>query len=305
MDHNRYEIIKLQNSLLNNGSFHNKYHVRDLQANVNAAINKGQGVSWITLQKSLKLVNELDKSRIIKGMLEKHSDIVVKLGDSRVANEIDIASRLKKKRGFIRFIGSFHCADDYLEDHTLDMVQNHDGIKRKQLCKGKEKTMSSIVMPYYPEGSIGRYRWSKSNVHILRSLLKQTLMFILNAYDTDGLIHGDLHVDNILIAETYVANVHCTFSNGQRISIETHGKTPIIMDFEYSKFTKMSKMDNMMFLTDINKWLWTMTPPKIENLDPSIIHDIGSLVTSININMKDPLELVKAFHMIDKIDVMR
>ena len=289
-----FSLQQLQNSLLGNNSTHNKYRLwslPDLQANANKAINSGSAVDWIKIEKALKQIGVIDKSRVLQGKLREHSDIVIKIGDGLVQHELDIGKVIGKQRGYIRFLGHFHCNDDYLE---------HNGKKMTPLCKSKGNTMKVIIMPHYPLGSVGDYPWTHDTLPALRSLLKQAILFYMAAYEATGFIHKDLHDKNILISDTALHRVRKTFKDGTTIVVPTHGKTAVLMDFEISRFSQSRPMDTYDFYHDIQRML-TLLPDHITWLSKASIQLLTNFVGKNSIEMKPISSLYPLFDMIDTI----
>lgn len=175
-----------------------------------------------------------EDSRVLLAYLDKnHSkvNIVVKMGreNSTIKNEYSISERLHKTNcsGFIKFICIFECYDNNSSD---------------KICQGtpeKNTKKEVLIMKYYNEGSVKRHAWTNSNLHILRSILIQTIYSLVVAYQNTGFIHNDAHLDNILIKRT--TRTHNNYQIDRRIiEIETNNYTCIIMDFENCFFTDKS-----------------------------------------------------------------
>lgn len=175
-----------------------------------------------------------EDSRVLLAYLDKnHSkvNIVVKMGreNSTIKNEYSISERLHKTNcsGFIKFICIFECYDNNSSD---------------KICQGtpeKNTKKEVLIMKYFNEGSVKRHAWTNSNLHILRSILIQTIYSLVVAYQNTGFIHNDAHLDNILIKRT--TRTHNNYQIDRRIiEIETNNYTCIIMDFENCFFTDKS-----------------------------------------------------------------
>lgn len=260
-----------------------------MQSNVNRALNNGNGhdIDWITTVK------------VLKGKLKQHNDIVIKIGDSIVKKEIEIGKIVGKQRGFIRFLGHFHCHDDYLDHNGKSDNKN----QRKKVCKGKGADTSVIIMPYYPHGSVGDYKWKIESLPVLKSLLKQALLFYLAAYDASKFIHGDLHAKNILISTTSLKTVRKTFKDKDTIKtivIPTLGHTAVLMDFENSKFGEGKTMDLVNLYYDVQK-LFQLLPSQITWLSPQSVQSIIHAISTSSINLLPWTSMYLVFDMIDEI----
>ena len=91
--------------------------------------------------------------------------------------------------------------------------------------------MGIMVMPYYPQGSVGKYKWSPESYATLRMCMSQIICSLMQAYETTQLIHNDTHLDNIIISKTTKPSIPYTIS-GKRIDVPTNGFRITIMDYE-------------------------------------------------------------------------
>lgn len=212
----------------------NKYHID---------CNKiEQDPSLLDINKIVQYKNEV---AILSGILKDINDgkleeiskirqIVVKIGQvgKTLEKEFGIGSLINKHNipGFINYICLFDCYDDtYKKDLPI-----------KQICdapKIDSNIRKVLIMPYVIEGSIKHYNWEFSKYDILRSIIIQCIMSSMIAYDKVGFIHGDFHLDNILLKKTkkkyIVYNVE-TAEGIKPIKIPTNGYKIVIMDFEQS-----------------------------------------------------------------------
>lgn len=286
-----YTVHQLQNSLANGGNTKNlKYFISNCQHEANAAITKGRTVDWLHVEKSLKITQDYDKSRVLKAVLKSKKHVIAKIGDDMIQREYQLAERLKSKRGFIRFFCYFTCDDDYLE---------HPGT-RKTMCKGHGSKMNIILMPYYELGSVGDYGWNMKNVGILRSVVQQTMLIVFSSWYEDGFIHGDLHVKNVLIKPNHYSHMNLNV-NKKKFRVETLGYSPVIMDFENSRFeNKRNAFAISHFLMDLNKFFVTMST-FIKNLDVTTIFPISHVINQVAITMGDMHKLNEIFELCENI----
>lgn len=261
----QYTIIQLQNSLVNGDPNSSKYLISTCQNLVktqNQLRKRRIAIDWLTIEETLKLKQDYDKSRVLHAHVKQSDYIVVKLGnDNIIAKEHQIAEELDGACGFLKYI----C---YL-------------------------TSNVHVMPYLPLGSIGDYEWSTSNVHILRSLMKQTFLFILSAWENKKFYHGDLHLKNVLIQTTTYDNVHIS-PFGMNHIVPTHNYTPLIMDFENSTFMNNKKDIPLMtqrFYMDLNKLFLSMST-FIKNIDVTSVSAMLQIISTAAVQMKDVKELL-------------
>lgn len=94
-----------------------------------------------------------------------------------------------------------------------------------------------LIMPYISEGSLRKFNWNPEYFDILKSVILQTIMSSFVAYETCGFIHGDFHLDNILLKKTKKREI----LYGSR-SIPTNGYKIVIMDFDSSWMVEEREM---------------------------------------------------------------
>jgi serine/threonine protein kinase len=111
------------------------------------------------------------------------------------------------------------------------IIKNQDMIQTYYLCKSGKEQIGILAMNYYKLGSIGNYLWNKTNLNILKNVLKQTIFSVLYAYEKIGFIHGDLHPNNVLLKNAK-AKTEITFGSAI-LKINTFEAR--IMEFEKTK----------------------------------------------------------------------
>jgi len=248
-----------------------KYYLSYCQDKINKQNPNTNG--WLNIIKTLKLpLQDYDKSRILLAKLEEHKDIVVKIGDNEnIIREYEMAKKLYKLKGFVKFICFLECNDNFL---------NYPNKNRNYLCNGNGSQMKIIIMPYYEMGCIGFYSWTNDNIKTLRTCIKHALLSYINAF-TNGYLHGDFHPGNILLKTTKQTSIDYLFEGiGEVKNIETNGIRSWIMDFENTRhITKDNKKDIMDFYFDIQKFFTLLQDHRfIKNLDRTSL----LFVTQIN-----------------------
>jgi serine/threonine protein kinase len=176
-----------------------------------------------------KTIKEKEDIRIIEAFLKssstqtqyyKKKHLVLKIGPSTktIKKEYNISERLSDIPGFINAI----CIHTCLDTHETS----------GRLCTGKQgdEWRSVLVLPYLKDGSMESFQWSDSNLHIMKSLLKQIICSCWNAFELHGFIHNDLHLNNIMLKKTTKKNV--SYKTGG--IIETNGFLAKIIDFDRS-----------------------------------------------------------------------
>jgi hypothetical protein len=209
--------------------------------------------------KYLNLIDFLHKSLnenaiILRALYDNKKDIVLKISNIKsIINEYDISKILKNMQNFISYYYWFTC-----NDNIVNIINNERMIKKYKLCNYGSDPIGILVMNYYKIGSIGEYEWTEYNFHILKNVLMQTSFAIIYAYDKYNFIHGDLHVNNILLkpkAEcelTYeYINKTQNKSGSKQIIIYTY--IALIMDFEKSKINATNEIQYMVM--DLQKLL--------------------------------------------------
>ncbi len=287
----QYAVSQLRNSFINGEPNASKYFLSTCQRRVNDALDLGKHVDWLTIEKSLKMTYS-----VLKAILQQNGAVIVKLGGRAVKREYEVGELLKTQRGFLKFICHFACNDDYLE---------HSGATpNKTLCKSRGDSMHAIVMPYMDAGSVGDHAWTLQNVEVLRSLMKQSVLFVLSAWEKSKFLHGDLHVKNILIKPTTYEKVHVTLF-GQTISVPTHEFTPLVMDFENSEFVTARDLafGTQRFFMDLAKLFATMST-FIKNIDVTTVFKVSQRINNTAVNLGDASELLGLIPLVDGLSVL-
>ena len=172
---------------------------------------------WIELQNQLEHTSS--DYKIFTGLLEKKKHIAVKVGiSSNLKNEYDVGKSLHACKNFIGFYCIFHCTNDIKNVNV-----------GKSLCKSAGNTLGILVMPFYELGRIDKYKWTRENFDVLKSVLKHTICSLLYAFEQTGFVHRDTHLGNILLKKTTKKSIMYTKDN---IEISIHSMLPVIMDFD-------------------------------------------------------------------------
>ena len=161
----------------------------------------------------LKIINDIS---IFKEVIKKNKHIVIKIAYNDKANkkEYYILEKLKTINGFIKYF---------------------------------DNTNNILIEPYINLGSIIRYKWTLDKIYILKSLLKQTIISLMEAYNDYGFLHNDLHLDNILFKKTKIENIEY-----KDVKIKSDGYKVVIMDFDSSFIDVDRKTGLYFYWHDIN-----------------------------------------------------
>lgn len=276
-----------------------KYFISSCKEKITAQTPNTEG--WLSILRLLKIdITDYDKSRILLGHLKSYGDVVVKLGSSPdIAREYTYSRKLYKTKGFVKYICSFECNDNF---RSITEPTSH-------ICNGVGTQMQVILMPYFSLGSLASYPWNSDNLPILHSCLKQTVLSIITAFHTLNFIHGDLHSGNVLLKKSENTHIHYTF-NDVVLSIPTYGIRTWIMDFENSSIAEMNSQYNTImalnnFYFDIEKF-FTLLKISINNIDIRSIVPIKQFINNLlckSINM-EPNDISQMINLIDGITLL-
>jgi hypothetical protein len=249
-------------------------------------------------ERSLKMHTDYDKSRVILTYLEEYGKLIAKIGDeqSNLQKEHDIAQKLIKQRGYIRFLCFFKCTDDFMR---------HPNTNNNQLCKSSNinKIMDVIIMPFYELGSIADYKWNSQNIEEFKICIKQLLLFSCVNFLRFGFIHGDLHAKNVLLKHVDDQKLYPIKYkiNETYFTIKRSLFDIIIMDFENSIFDK----ENInLFYIDLTKF-FSLLSTFIKDLNLSIVHKCIATINfhAINLDTKFDVLLSELFTHIDLLNI--
>ena len=144
----------------------------------------------------------------------KKSKFIVKITSSdNNTNKRDyyIYNKVKSIKGFIKHYCIYNC----LEDDTCKNLYHKDNY--------------IIISKYYNNSSIKNFKWKADNIYILKSLIKQILISLMEAYNKYGFIHKNIHLDNYLIKSTKKEYIEY-----KDINIKSEGYKVAISDFDLS-----------------------------------------------------------------------
>jgi serine/threonine protein kinase len=164
-------------------------------------------------------------------LLIKKKPIVVKIGreNQTIEKEYDYGKQLKHANipGFIRYICLFSCLD----------------------------APRTLLMPYISEGSLRTFEWTSEKLPILESAILQAIMSSMIAYIKCGFIHGDFHLDNILLKKTKKREIIYDLGKGESISIPTNGYKIVILDFDSSWIVEEREIGIQMYWLNLQNML--------------------------------------------------
>ena len=165
---------------------------------------------------------------------------------------------LKDVPGFVNFTCHFTCKEDttYIEAYSKPT---------QRVCT----SMSIIVMPYYPLGSLEEHlRERRCSHETLKTVVCKVLRIVFKAYATYGFTHGDLFPKNVLmVSET--EPILCDYEKSQ-----LHDKNKVsqfwrdLDDFlgDVSRYAFKSALDALT-LQHLYMNLATQTPPSRDAIE--------------------------------------
>jgi hypothetical protein len=278
-----------------------KYYIENCKNKITDKNKNTNG--WINILDYLKIPRgDLDKSRILLALLDKHKKIVLKIGDNNaIKKEFEYGKKIyKNTKGFVKFICYFECNDNYL---------NYPNKKQDFICNGNGNSMKIIIMPFFELGNIGTYNWNIDNVNILKSSIKHSILSYIQLF-MNGYLHGDFHPGNVLLKKTSSTYIDYKIKNvGIIDNIPTFGIRTWIMDFE--NMTECDITDKLIlnnFYFDIKKFFILIQQDLyIKNIDKhSIIHldnYINKLCLSGNILIHS--DIIFILQLIDNITLIK
>ena len=208
---------------------------------------------WLQIQHKL-----VEKSPVLKAVLERSNNVVVKYGQPKIMhNEYSVSEALytSKVPNMIKYFCSFQCADD---------IANI--VKKGYLCDGGED-IAYIVMPYYSLGDMNKYVWNRENFGLLKNILTQVSFAILYASKTCRFVHNDLHMYNILLRKTKKTKL--VYGD---IDLPLQSLYAVVMDFEKSTVQLGTPREAYYTIRDILN-----RATSLDNSDMSLAIDVSDL----------------------------
>jgi RIO-like serine/threonine protein kinase len=248
--------------------------------------------------------NKKDVS-VLEAVLEnkniKQRHIVVKMGreNTTIEKEFHYGKILENAKipGFIRYICIFDCLDN---THTIQTTP-------KYICKGTnipENRKNVLIMPYIQEGSLRKFNWNHDNFDVLKSVILQTIMSSFVAYDKCGFIHGDFHLDNILLKKTKKREIIYRWMNNS-VSIPTYGYKIVIMDFDSSWMVEEREMGISLYWINLqNMFSRINTDLRTKTEDVVRMKNHTKIMQFIETNIDKKGKIENTLKLIDKINIV-
>ena len=237
---------------------------------------------WLVIKQLL-----MEKHPVLLGELIKlDKTVVVKFGTpDEIKKDYAIAQKIQDIPNMIKYYCVFTCNDS----HVMKMASGDFTYNiRPFMCDGKGVQISSIIMPYYPLSNINKYKWTRQTFPVLKNVLKQVVTAMLYAYAQHNFIHGDLHLENILLRKTKKKSA--TY-NDVTIPIDTlyailldFGKSKCVPGFQYLVYKDIRRLLNLvpsMEESDIVVYTETKAINKIENDNTPITYAVFQIIWNI------------------------
>lgn len=279
----------------------NKYHIdcNEIEKNpnlidINNIVRYKNDVS--ILQGIIKNVKNVKKN--------KYRHIVVKIGYSNktLEKEYEIGNLLTGIPGYINYICLFSCYDN-----------SYDNPNPLKICTAEKKDNNLkkiLLMPFINEGSLKGFKWSFNKFDILRSVVIQSIISTIVAFQKIGFIHGDFHLDNILLKKTKKIHIEYeleTNSGITKLKIPTNGYKIIIMDFENSWIFKDKKKGFELFWSNlynmISRLNWDLEDEKKNKVNFLKLADVISYIETQKEHKNSVINAVKLITMINQIGI--
>ena len=196
--------------------------------------------SWLQGVTALQLIDEgksvrMNHKKLLEGVLvEGGSKVVIKIADSQedIEHEWNTFRDVVHKHrlpGFAQYMGFFRCND------ALPRVLE-SGMGNKGLCDGSGDSMQVLVMEHVDNPSMKRFDWTTVDERTAQSCIMQVICTSLEAFLVCKFVHGDMHLDNILLEVTDEADVG-KYLRYERagMGIVAGGLRTKMMDLEFSK----------------------------------------------------------------------
>ena len=178
--HSVERLYRLTNSQSKTSSYKYKLQCQDKITNEKTTTD-----DW------LRFNHDSQDIKIFEALLEKKKHVVVKVGLSKILFGFNLSSL--KLPTFLSFDCHFKCMDSF------------DKISTGSRICGNE--ISVLVMPFISGGQIDKFKWTRENVDVYKSVLKHVICSLLYAYETLSFVHNDMHFGNILLKKTKKSSI--------------------------------------------------------------------------------------------------
>jgi serine/threonine protein kinase len=176
----------------------------------------------------------MNNKKILEGLFCNKKKVVVKVADATetLHNEWLAYQSLasKKVNGILKYHCFFTCNDNISRFLT----------DQPSVCNGPGDSAQVLVMEYVDAPSMKHYCWWDRPIEVWRSCVKQVILTSVEAYMACKFIHGDLHLDNVLVKRTARRSIKYPTLN---VEVQLHNLCTKFMDFELSTCERKPILD--------------------------------------------------------------
>jgi hypothetical protein len=143
--------------------------------------------------------------KILQGIFKQHGAVVVKIAEISTEDieiEWQTYDQLKKAgaplANFVEYLCYFRCSDSI----TRVVQESAKGDPDDGICRSESEgrpMMQVLVMEYVRGSSMKNHEWDMASDDSLRSCILQVLFAVVDANAICGFVHGDLHMDNVIV----------------------------------------------------------------------------------------------------------
>lgn len=186
---------------------------------------------WFEITKIIETTNNGDKNRIILGILDKHKQIVAKIGENNTLHKEFVISNELFSTNVIKTYCFFKCNDDYTQVNE----------EREYLCNSKGNKMSVLLMEYCELGNMREFDFYKYQPAFY-SCMKQALLTLIELCHNQGFYHNDFHAGNVLIKKTKMNTIDYIIKD-KIYTVKIQGYKAVIMDYENAVLVNKPKTE--------------------------------------------------------------
>lgn len=231
--------------------------------------------------------------KILQAILQSRARVVVKIADVHedLKPEWDAYVALKQHRladHSVEYLCYFRCKDDIARFVSA----------QPSVCRGEGDTMQVLVMEYAGTHSLDTYDWGRADIAVFRSCLKQALIHAIQAYEACGFVHGDFHLNNVLMKPSTQKQAEYTVY-GTSVVVPIHGFKIKRMDYEFSR---VGVTDPVRFYKDVAFFLGKLFHLE-RAIDPHTLLPLRDWVRSLEYNEeKDVSRILDVLPMCDGVN---
>ena len=209
----------------------------------------------------------MNRKKLLEGIFKRRK-VVVKVAE--VPEDLKrewttyamLRDSLASTANILEYICYFTC-EDSVADVVKHKVVGESDAAGGHLCDGDGSKMQVLVMEHVDGKSMKNFDWMSESTDAMIACMRQVIFTVLDAHLKCGFVHGDLHLDNVLVERTSLGKMQ--YGN---TSVDTHGLFIKLMDFELSSFDDTSDKHSRKFFDDVLEFF------------RKALHDLGSYVST-------------------------